>query len=108
MEEKLDSYRPEGGNQLQLSARVTVKDLVEPQSPTTPWKTAPFSARDERYFCIFGCNGDQIIRKELAKKPNWRELPAEKAFMGRCNFIWRPCNFSYKKYSKIDCLLYQG
>lgn len=44
----------------------------------------------------------------MNKKRNWRELPREQAFSGRCNFIWKPTNFNYKMYCQIDQILHKG
>lgn len=56
----------------------------------------------EKYFCIFPGNGHQIIREALYKKRGWKEISVQQAFSGRCNFIWKPVNFTYKMYCEID------
>lgn len=56
----------------------------------------------ERFFCIYPGNGHNIIRAALVKKRGWKELPVQQAFSAKCNFVWKPTNFTYKMFCQID------
>lgn len=44
----------------------------------------------------------------MNRKPGWKEVPVAQAFFGRCNFVWRPTNFTYKMYCQVDQLLHKA
>jgi len=62
----------------------------------------------EKFYAIFPGNGHHVLRIAMNKKKNWKEIPRDQAFSGRCNFIWKPTNFNYKMYCQIDNILHKG
>jgi len=63
---------------------------------TTEKQKKPF-----QYF-VYGGNYPEVIHLALKRRGNWAAVPREEDCVEKCNFVFRPFNYSKEEYKRID------
>jgi|JI9StandDraft_2_1071091.scaffolds.fasta_scaffold106834_1 hypothetical protein len=61
-----------------------------------------FDSSETFKFCAVSGNYPQSIKNALFARGNWEEFSNADEAVDEVNFLWRPVNFSYNGYDKIE------